>query len=355
MYFNQLALYPRRNDPHRRPATGSTVSPPLPTSARSWLRHQLDARGHRGPVSEVLAQDRPWARVWRVTAADNTVFFFKVPGHAFLHEVAVTPLVKLLGTTLAPTVVASDEGLGFLLLQNAGTKLRLMLRNNFTNTECLPSILRDYARLQIGAVTHANQFAAVGLPMFGMARAYVDAIAPILSDLGANDPRARNIDTLLAVELTKLTELEIPPTIEHGDFHDGNLFAEAGRIKLLDWGDATISHPFFSIICFWHAFALAHPGQATKTLLNSLAHAYLEEWTTLYGRDRCVRALALAKRLYPLREATRWLVTSTGQPESVRAYCRSMMVYWSEVLAREILRPQPRLLQREARHLSVRR
>jgi hypothetical protein len=39
----------------------------------------------------------------------------------------------------------------------------------------------------------------------------------------------------------------LPETIQHDDFHDGQVFVRDGRYLLLDWGDACVSHPFFTL------------------------------------------------------------------------------------------------------------
>jgi len=39
----------------------------------------------------------------------------------------------------------------------------------------------------------------------------------------------------------------LPETIQHDDFHDGQVYVRDGRYHLLDWGDACVSHPFFTL------------------------------------------------------------------------------------------------------------
>ncbi len=40
---------------------------------------------------------------------------------------------------------------------------------------------------------------------------------------------------------------EFPETIQHDDLHDAQVFVRDGRYRFLDWGDACVSHPFFSL------------------------------------------------------------------------------------------------------------
>lgn len=39
----------------------------------------------------------------------------------------------------------------------------------------------------------------------------------------------------------------LPETIQHDDFHHGQVYVRDGRYLLLDWGDACVSHPFFTL------------------------------------------------------------------------------------------------------------
>ena len=45
----------------------------------------------------------------------------------------------------------------------------------------------------------------------------------------------------------QLAEYGLPETIQHDDFHDGQVFVLNGQYQLLDWGDACVSHPFFTL------------------------------------------------------------------------------------------------------------
>ena len=34
-------------------------------------------------------------------------------------------------------------------------------------------------------------------------------------------------------------------SIQHDDLHDGQIFLRDGQLRVMDWGDACVSHPFF--------------------------------------------------------------------------------------------------------------
>ena len=67
-------------------------------------------------------------------------------------------------------------------------------------------------------------------------------------------------------------------SIQHDDLHHANLYADGGRLRALDWGDASISHPFASLVVtfrFLEECARLAPGDPWFARLRD---AYLEPW-----------------------------------------------------------------------------
>ena len=45
----------------------------------------------------------------------------------------------------------------------------------------------------------------------------------------------------------ELASYGVTETLQHDDLHDGQVFVSGDRQLILDWGDAVISHPFFTL------------------------------------------------------------------------------------------------------------
>ena len=45
----------------------------------------------------------------------------------------------------------------------------------------------------------------------------------------------------------ELASYGIAETLQHDDLHDGQVFLKDGQHLVMDWGDACISHPFFTL------------------------------------------------------------------------------------------------------------
>ena len=47
--------------------------------------------------------------------------------------------------------------------------------------------------------------------------------------------------------MDELASYGVAETLQHDDLHDGQVFVKDGRNLILDWGDAVVSHPFFTM------------------------------------------------------------------------------------------------------------
>jgi Ser/Thr protein kinase RdoA (MazF antagonist) len=71
---------------------------------------------------------------------------------------------------------------------------------------------------------------------------YADLVAPDHVEQRFRDavPRVREM-------AEELASYGVTETLQHDDLHDGQVFVRGDRQLILDWGDAVISHPFFTL------------------------------------------------------------------------------------------------------------
>jgi Ser/Thr protein kinase RdoA (MazF antagonist) len=109
------------------------------------------------------------------------------------------------------------------------------------------------------------------------------------------------------VELcAQLVQYHIPETLNHGDFHDGNVFVRGGRFSFIDWGDSCVSHPFYSLRTVLVSAEISLGLEENSPELRPLRDAYLEPWTRYGSREDLLRALDLAGRLASINGALTW-------------------------------------------------
>ncbi|THE10369.1 hypothetical protein E1I69_18960 [Bacillus timonensis] len=74
-----------------------------------------------------------------------------------------------------------------------------------------------------------------------------------------------------------------------------------------DWGDASVSHPFFSTRIFWHALDdLIHDETEWLGMVNEFRPFYLEPWTKFASITELDKALRLSDELACVQRALSW-------------------------------------------------
>jgi aminoglycoside phosphotransferase (APT) family kinase protein len=66
--------------------------------------------------------------------------------------------------------------------------------------------------------------------------------------------------------------------VQHDDLHLANLYARDGRLRVLDWGDSSISHPFASLVVTFRFLEEINQLAPTDPWFDRLRDAYLEPW-----------------------------------------------------------------------------
>jgi len=104
--------------------------------------------------------------------------------------------------------------------------------------------------VQIDLIEDVPELLAIGVPDFRLAS--LPAKFEMLIDEIREQPdedRRRLQDSLPWVReaCLELAAAGLPETIQHDDLHDAQVFVRDGQYLLLDWGDACVSHPFFTL------------------------------------------------------------------------------------------------------------
>lgn len=97
-----------------------------------------------------------------------------------------------------------------------------------------------------------------------------------------------------------LAVLGIAPTLQHDDLHDHNAFVPArpgGPLRVFDWGDAVVGHPFGTLLVSLRVVAHLTALEYGDPELLRLRDAYLEPWTGDFDRPTLLEAARLAVRV----------------------------------------------------------
>ena len=111
----------------------------------------------------------------------------------------------------------------------------------------------------------------------------------------------------------------IPDTIQHDDLHDGQVFVRDGHYRILDWGDACVSHPFYSLSVILRSIAYTFKLRHDAPELARVRDAYLEPFSRVATRKQIRAAYPVAARLGWISRALSWaLVVENLSPAGKR-------------------------------------
>ena len=258
--------------------------------ARAWIGQQLSAHDREiaGPIEQPHLQQ--WATALRVPTTGGVVWFKAcLPELAF--ETGVLELLAARRAGLVPRVLASDRARAWLLLEDAGDRLR-ELEAEPGQIERWEHAVRCYAELQQSAAADAD-----GLVAAGATDRRGELLLEQFDELLEHDHGLRpdEVDRLRALVPTlrgyadDLGELGVPDSIQHDDLHDGNIFVREGEHRIIDWGDSCVAHPFHSLTV---ALAVVEHRLGPEPVAR-VRDAYVEPWSVSPSTEQLDAALRL--------------------------------------------------------------
>lgn len=114
--------------------------------------------------------------------------------------------------------------------------------------------------------------------------------------------RLRRFAPTFAERCEELAGHGLPAAIQHDDLHHKNAFVDGEQLRIIDWGDASVSHPFVSLVVTFRFLEERNGLSPTDPWFAKLRDAYLEPWGTgLAG------AFELAQQLGRFVHAFGWI------------------------------------------------
>jgi hypothetical protein len=302
----------------------------------TWLKQASDwihieaARQHVrivGPIEQPHIY--PWSTVLHVPTNEGALFF-KATAAETVYESALTQMLAGWYPDCMPDLVAVDTTRGWMLMRDGGEQLRASIRPTQDIKPWEP-VVTHYAKLQIGLAEHVSEILALGIPDHRPA-ALPALYAKLLTDgeiLMIDQEKGLTSDEFHQLqELTPrfeqicadLSAFGIPESVNHGDFHDGNILLKNGRITFFDWGDASVTHPFVSLRTFFVSIeiALNLDDYAFTPEMSQLLDRYLEAWQAYGKKAALMSAYRLSKPVASICKALAWHQTVSRLDGSLR-------------------------------------
>jgi hypothetical protein len=233
-----IALSAAEVDPAPQPHRAAYARPGGPAESIGWGTAALEALGTPGATA---AQQRTWnlSAIWRFDANGAPVAWLKqVP--AFLrHEPAVLGLVSGVAPGLVPPLLATGDEGRMLLAHVPGAD------GYGAGAGVCARAAIAFHPVQEHFAGRADELLAAGLPD---RRLTADPFVRVAEPYHGRIDGLRALIDGLPERLAAIAACGLPDTLVHGDLHPGNTRVGAGTPVIVDWGDATVSHPAYDIL-----------------------------------------------------------------------------------------------------------
>jgi len=297
--------------------------------AHDWIRTEAKRNSIQlaGEIQQPHAY--PWSTVLCVSTNEG-MLFFKATAAETVYESALTQMLAGWYPDCMPELVAVDTSRGWMLMRDGGEQLRASIRPTQDITPWEPVIM-EYAKLQIGLAEHISEILTLGIPDHRLT-ALPDLYTKLLADevsLMIDQPKGLTSSEFRQLQdlkprfgqiCTDLVTFGIPESLNHGDFHDGNVLLKNGRVTFFDWGDASLTHPFVSLRTFFVSIeiALKLDDYSFTPEMSALLDRYLEPWQKFASKDALLTAYSLSKPVASIVKALAWHKTISRLDGSLR-------------------------------------
>src|SRR5258706_8341685 len=297
--------------------------------SHDWIRAETSQRNIKITGSIEQPHIYLWSTVLRIPTDEGTLFF-KATAPETIYEAALTQKLASWYPDCMPEFVAVDTARGWMLMRNGGEPLRASIRPTKDLAPWTP-VIKLFSEVQVDSAKHVSELLAVGVPDWRLAN-LPKLYAQLLTDadsIHVNQPkgltfaefkRVQELAPRFAELCEQLAAFGIPETVNHGDFHDGNVLVKNGRITLFDWGDADISHPFVSLRTFFVSIenSLELDDYAFTPEMKTLLDVYLESWSKFGSKEKLLEAYFVSRCVASIVRALAWHKTVSPLEGSLR-------------------------------------
>ena len=303
----------------------------MDTPYTQWITAQLGPLGERVKHIEPVRTGSSSAVFAVLTNVHR--YYFKTCGAPFTHEPQLAAALDSWMPGSVPRVLAMDTARHWLLMADAGPMLRTRIQAD-GDTTLSDEMLRRFAALQQQMIPHQEELLRLGVPDRRLNRLpalYDDLIAdtPALLVGQEEGVSAADLERLSAFAPTvrqlcaQLADYNLPETIQHDDFHTGNV---SEHYHFFDWGECYVAHPFYSLLIALRdaKFTLGYDPPT----LDLLRDVYLQCWTDYTPLTRLHEVLAITHQLAALGRALSWWQLIQHADDAYRAEYADAVPYW---------------------------
>jgi aminoglycoside phosphotransferase (APT) family kinase protein len=255
--------------------------------------------------------------------------YFKATPPVSAFELALTEQLSRWFPQWIPQVLAVEPKEGWWLALDGGESIRDRLKTTRNLSEWMEALER-YAEMQMGLAERLDTLKTLDVPDRRPSTLPAQ-FAEVL-----NDHEILRIDREKGLTLGEFTGLQalrgplqawcdslsqgnVPNSLHHGDLNSGNVLRRNGKFAFVDWGDASLAHPFSSLrtVLVSVEIVLDLPDYDPATIL--LRDAYLNAWAKYESPPNLLKTFALAHRCSSLVSTLSWYRSIVVMPPEMRS------------------------------------
>ncbi len=303
-----------------------------------WIAIQLEKLGVRLEGELDAFHVRDWSIAIHLPT-DQGDLYFKAGADYQKYEASVVAILGRLAPQKVIVPLAVETAKGWMLLPDGGQHMRRYSGGKPARPDW-QTMLSNYAELQIELANHVEELLEAYLPDRRLELLPIEyerlLASPNLHELfrvgGLPDEEVAWLhekQALFAEQVGKLCAIKIPPSIDHGDLHDGNIFFDGETLRFFDWGDASLTHPFISLIVPLRVLGNYlgfepenHPD------LEWARQAYFEPWANIYGEDAVTKTWELVLPIGYFQRAMTWFQVASASDAADHKEHAAAFVAW---------------------------
>lgn len=273
--------------------------------AHAWLNERAEESGHvlAGPIQQPRV--RPWS-TQLVVPTDRGRLWFKANCPSMAFEPALHELLSHLAPDQVAAPLAIDAERGWMLTEHRGETLGDTREPTLADWR---GVLLATARLQRRLADQRDAVLATGVPDCapGTVPDRFDAVLERLRSVPADHPSFVDAGTAerlaarrgeLVDAVARLASSAIPVTVQHGDVHPWNAFAD---LRVFDFGDLQWAHALevLSVPYGWIA-------SRSELVWDDVLATYAEMWSDVAGPRELAELQAASSFTQPVNRALTW-------------------------------------------------
>jgi hypothetical protein len=251
-------------------------------------------------------QNTPWSSVVRFATSGGYIYLKATPKLLALEA----PIIQILhGQFYAavPKMIAYNAELNCFLMEDAGERLRGVLKRKFDEALICKAI-NKFTLLQLSVADRLDIFLEMAVPDWRLDKlpalyAQLLSCKDMLREDGLTETeitQLENSSTMVEKLCMNLSGYNIKQSIVQPDFNDNNILIDhkTQDITIIDLGEITISHPFFSLLNCMQQIKKHYALSEEDDIYLRIKDACLKNYLYFETKNNLLAALRIASILF---------------------------------------------------------